>query len=83
MCYNDPVMRNLRKLAREIANENKEYIRRSTDNQECACEEIFEILLVRTGRAIGELSSEELEDYHEAAFWGYQSIENFLEYLVD
>lgn len=83
MCYNSPVMKNLRNLAREIANENKDYIRRSTDNQECACEEIFEILLVRTGKAIRELSGEDLEAYHEAAFWGYQSIESFLEYLED
>ena len=83
MRYNHPVMKNLRKLAREIANENKEYIRRSTDNQECACEEISEILLVRIGRGIRELSGEDLEAYQEAAFWGYQSIENFLEYLED
>lgn len=83
MRYNIPVMKNLRKLAREIADENKDYIRRSTDNQECACEEIFEILLVRTGKAIGKLSDEELEAYKEAAFWGYQSIESFLEYLEE
>lgn len=74
-------MKNLSNLARELAIKNKKHIARITDNRDCACESIVEYLLQETGKKIENLSEEELENYWDAADYGYQAIENFLEYL--
>ena len=76
-------MMSLKNIARELAIKNKNVIGRSSDNQECACEIIFDLLLQRTGKTTGELSEADLENYWDAAYYGYQAIESFLVYLVD
>ena len=76
-------MKNLSNLARELAIKNKKHIARITDNRDCACENIVEYLLQETGKKIENLSEEELEKYWDAAYYGYQAIENFLDYLED
>jgi hypothetical protein len=70
----------LRILARKIANENKNYIYRWTDNRESAMEIILDELFKKTKKNPSNASAEELEDYLEAARYGYNSIEIYLEY---
>ena len=71
----------LNKLAREMAEKNKNYIRSYTDNEECAREEIFMLMLEATGKKASEMSDEEGEEYWDATYWGYRQIEDFLNFM--
>ena len=82
-CYNFLAMKNLKTLAYKIAQEEKKEIYLTTDNRECACAHILEILLEKTDKKFDSLSEEEKDIYWEASESGYSSIENFLNYLED
>lgn len=67
-------------MARKIANENKNYIYRWTDNRESAMDIILDELFKKTNKNPSDSSLEELEDYLDAARCGYDSIEIYLNY---
>ena len=71
----------LNKLAREMAEKNKNHIRRYTDNEECARNEIYELMVKASGKTLSEMTEEESEEYWEATYWGYRQIEDFLYFL--
>lgn len=71
----------LNKLATEMAEKNKNFIRSYTDNEECARNEIYELMVKSTGKNVSEMSEEESEEYWDATYWGYRQIEDFLHFL--
>ena len=71
----------LNKLAREMAEKNKNYIRSYTDNEECARNEIYELMVKATGKTLSEMTEEESEEYWDATYWGYRQIEDFLNFM--
>ena len=71
----------LNKLASEMAKKNKNFIRSYTDNEECARNEIYELMVKASGKNVSEMSEEESEEYWDATYWGYRQIEDFLNFL--
>ena len=71
----------LNKLASEMAEKNKNFIRSYTDNEECARNEIYELMVKASGKNVSEMSEEESEEYWDATYWGYRQIEDFLNFL--
>lgn len=71
----------LNRLAMEVAEKNKNYIRSSTDNEECARNEIYELMMKSLGKNLYEMTEEESEAYWNATYWGYRHIEDFLNFL--
>ena len=72
---------NLSRLAIEVAEKNKNYIRSYTDNEECARNEIYELMVKATGKNLSEMTEEESEEYWDATYWGYRQIEDFLNFM--
>ena len=77
----DKMSFNLHRLAIDAAEKNKNYIRRVTDNEDCARNEIYELMVKATGKNLSEMSEEESEKYWDATYWGYRQIEDFLNFL--
>ena len=71
----------LNKLARKMAEKNKNHIRSYTDNEECARYEIYELMVKATGKNLSEMSEEESEEYWDATYWGYRQIEDFINFM--
>jgi hypothetical protein len=71
----------LSRLAIEVAEKNKNYIRSYTDNEECARNEIYELMTKSVGKNLSEMTEEESEEYWNATYWGYRHIEDFLNFM--